>query len=694
MSLTKKSKIMTAVGIVGLLMLFFSSAMFIKGSIDMEKFAQKKFTSIILAQEARATSIGLTANVRAFVNTGDPEYEKAYWDLEKIRKGELPRPSNAAIEPSKKISMEHLLSTSGFTEEENAVLYRSVELSRTLMAPEIRAINATKGIFINENGNYTIKSNPDKTLAQQLVFGRKYDAAATEIMAMSHKFVGMVIERINRESIEVKQTMASATIALCISLFVVAAIILTFMWMLIHKIIRPVRDCADFAMSVAAGNPLNDDDVADNDKKDRNEISALFDSVHQMAWYLKDRIEHAELKTKEALKARTEMELADVELWKLHAVAEAKNIFFASMSHEIRTPINAIMGLSDLLLRSSLTDTQVKHMRDIRSSSVALYKIINDILDTAKMELGKLELVKVDYNLMELVDNISSVTHVLAREKNIKFSCEKGCDLPQCLYGDPDRLRQVLLNLLSNAVKYTFEGEILLKISADNQDLTFQVCDSGIGITDEALPYLFDAYTRAEEKYKKGIAGTGLGLYITKILVEMMDGAIYVETKHGVGSVFKVVIPYSEGNCDAINIDIQTPSACIWDATVLVFDDNEINLNVAIALLEYLGVNCDTASSGKSSLAMVRNKKYDLIFMDHMMPDMDGIDTTLAIRDLGDWYAEVPIIAFTANAIHEAREMMLASGMNDFLSKPIDIAMLRVMLEKWLPPEKKKVSSS
>lgn len=694
MTLTKKSQIMTAIGIVGLLVLLIASVLYINGSIAMDEFSKKKFVSILLAQEARATSIGLTANVRAFANTGDPAYEKAYWDLEKIRRGELPRPRDAAIEPGKKVPMDYLLSHSGFSEEEYRVLYKSVELSRTLMSPEIRAINAVKGIFLDKNGLYTVKGQPDMKLAQHLLFGREYDAASTEIMTMSNEFVSMVVDRINQESVNIKKTMLRATIALCISLLVITLIILTWAWMLLYQIIRPIIDCSDFAVSIVAGNPINPHTSGPSVYK-ANEINVLSDSVHRMAWYLRDRIEHAELKTREALAAKAAADLVDVELWKMHAISEAKNIFFASMSHEIRTPINAITGLSDLLLRGELNDIQRAHMKDIRSSSESLYKIINDILDSAKMELGKLELVLADYNFIELLDNVCSVANVLASEKGLKFIFEKNIDLPVCLYGDGDRVKQILLNLLSNAVKYTQEGTISLRVDSENGSLIFEVSDTGVGISEEVLPYLFNAFAQADRKKNRGIVGTGLGLYITKELIEMMDGDISIKTSIGNGSIFRISIPLVLGNENGLNAaSIDSVIECTWNAQVLVVDDNEINLNVASALLEYLGIEPETATSGEDAIKMVTNKSYDLIFMDHMMPGMDGVETTVAMRDMGGWLMEVPVIALTANATPDARDMLLDSGMNDFLSKPIDISMLRTMLDKWLPVEKKTITRS
>lgn len=683
MSLTRKSKIMAVACILGLILLVFASWSVLKGTYEMQEFSKKKFDSILLAQEVRATSIGLTASVRAYVNTGDSAYETAYWNYERIRAGELERPENSQVEPGKKIPIELLLQKSGFTEEEQRLLRESVAMSRKLIKTEEMAINAIKGLFLDSNDNYTIRNLPDKQFAQSLLFGPKYEAVVGQIMDYTYEFINVVTERINKESYDVQESMKLASATLVVGVTIITLIVLGWVLLILFHIIRPINDCANFAQVVAAGE-LDATYPSETTTSKENEIYILVNSIRLMIDSLKYRIKLAEQKTDEAIMARAEADLADMEKRKINSISEAKNIFFASMSHEIRTPINAISGLSDLLLRGELDDTQRKHMRDIRSSAVALYKTINDILDSAKMEMGKLELINCDYNFLELLDNVSSVSGVLAREKGLNFICKKESDLPLCLYGDGDRMRQIMLNLLSNAVKYTREGTICLMVSYTNENLIFEVSDTGIGIKNEVLPCLFNAFSQAGEKKNKGIVGTGLGLYITKVLVELMNGEISVKTVYGEGSVFRVELPVKIGNADAIHAADESSSSCSWDASVLIVDDNDINLNVATALLEFFGIEPDTVTSGEGSLRMLHEKTYDLIFMDHMMPGMDGVDTTIAIRAMGGWCAEVPVIALTANATPEAKDLLMASGMNDFLSKPIDIAMLRAMLKKWL----------
>ena len=689
MSLTQKSKIMAVFCVLALIFLMAASWAVIKGTAAMQDFSKKKFDSILLAQEVRATSAGLTASVRAYVNTGDPDYETAYWDYERIRAGELERPVNSPVAPGKKIPIEALFEKSEFTEKEQELLKKSVFISRELIKTEEKAIYAVKGIFQDRNGYYTIIARPDKEYAKSLLFGSEYEAVVSQIMGYSYEFIRVVTERLNNESLEISRSMELASITLAVGVTAVTLIVLAWVLMILFHVIRPINDCAVFARTVAAGD-LNTSYSGRDVSARTDEIHMLVGSIRLMIDSLKDRINVAEEKMAEAQQARAEAELADMEQRKLQSLSDAKNIYFASMSHEIRTPINAISGLSDLLLRDNLTEVQRKHMKDIRSSTVSLNRIISDILDSAKMEMGKLELTLYDYNFLELVDNVSSVTGVLAREKGLNFICKKESGLPLCLYGDGDRVRQIMLNLLSNAVKYTKEGTVCLKVSAPNNSLVFEISDTGIGIKDEVLPHLFYAFIQAGEKKNKGIVGTGLGLYIVKVLVELMHGNISVKTAYGEGSVFKVTLPLKLGDEKALEASADSELTYTWDASVLVVDDNEINLNVAMALLEFLGIEPEVAISGEESLRMLREKTYDLIFMDHMMPGMDGAQTTVAIRAMGGWRADVPIIALTANATGEARDMLLTSGMNDFLSKPIDISMLRAMLDKWLPSESKK----
>ncbi|MDL2253573.1 response regulator [Ruminococcaceae bacterium OttesenSCG-928-I18] len=384
----------------------------------------------------------------------------------------------------------------------------------------------------------------------------------------------------------------------------------------------------------------------------------------------------------------TEILLAQKEAERANA---AKSDFLATVSHEIRTPMNAIMGVSAMLKSTGLDDKQHEYLQNIQDSSHILLNLINDILDFSKIEAGRLEIAPVYFRTESLLQHLQSMFTLMFDQKKLNFACIFDSNLPVVVYGDDKRIRQVLTNILNNALKYTEKGDVTFKVYAEEEGwITFEVSDTGIGIRQEAILKLFSAFERLDTMRNRGIVGTGLGLAITHRLCELMDGSIGVESEYGVGSTFTVRLPLPAGSEADLppeerraSIQFVAPAA-----RVLVVDDIKINLEITAYMLDGYEIQSELAINGVQAEEMARNTAYDLILMDHMMPEMDGVEATIAIRASEGKSKEAPIIALTANAVSGAMEHFLENGFNGFLSKPIDDVALSECLLKWLPADK------
>jgi signal transduction histidine kinase len=384
------------------------------------------------------------------------------------------------------------------------------------------------------------------------------------------------------------------------------------------------------------------------------------------------------------------------------AANSAKSRFLANMSHDIRTPMNGVIGMAHLLLETRLGAEQQHYAEIIATSGEALLTLINDILDLSKIEAGKLVLEEVDFDLSAVVEGVNEMLAVMAQRQGIELTAQIDPSTPTALRGDPGRLRQVLVNLAGNAVKFTAQGEVRVAVSVEAGDeqrvtLRFAVVDTGIGIPANKLAEIFKPFNQLESASRRGYGGTGLGLAICKQLVELMGGQIGVSSCAGSGSTFWFTAPFQRSSASAL-AEHQAPCAADAPAVspppsantsrILLAEDNAVNQKVALAMLKKLGYSADVVVNGQQAIDALRSQPYDLVLMDCEMPDMDGFAATRQIRRgaAGPQAAATPIVAVTANAILGDRERCVAAGMNDYLSKPIHMAALTTMLDRWLAP--------
>jgi signal transduction histidine kinase/CheY-like chemotaxis protein len=381
----------------------------------------------------------------------------------------------------------------------------------------------------------------------------------------------------------------------------------------------------------------------------------------------------------------------------------SKSFFLAKMSHEIRTPMNAIIGLSELAQREFGKPKALEYISGIKNAGAGLLAIINEILDLSKIEFGNLFITPANYQIASLLNDALTIIRIKLAETPLKLVVNISPDIPSVMLGDAGRIKQIILNLLSNALKYTEQGFIIFSASCLNVGenairLTFVVEDSGIGIKSEDLPKLFREFTRLNDKHNITIEGTGLGLIIARNLCRLMGGDITAESEYGRGSVFTAAITQQVADWNpmgdlteaaAKKEEQQSITFTAPEAKILIVDDFPSNILVAEGLLSPYGMQISTCLNGLDAVKLVKERPFDLVLMDHMMPEMDGVEALHAIRDLGaDRFQTMPIIVVTANAVTGMKELFLKSGFNDFLSKPIDVNKFDAMLEKWIPKEK------
>ena len=415
----------------------------------------------------------------------------------------------------------------------------------------------------------------------------------------------------------------------------------------------------------------------------------------------------------EALKISEQQKEYEAELLKLEKSAadsanKAKGDFLAQMSHEIRTPINAVLGMNEMILRESEDESILDYSRNIQTAGKTLLSLINSILDFSKIEDGKMEIIPARYDTVSLINNLKHSVSERAKSKGLAFAVHADPELPAMLVGDDVRITQVIVNLLTNAVKYTEQGSVTLDIGCTERTeqeitLTVAVRDTGIGIREEDMEKLFESFSRLDETRNRNIEGTGLGMAIVTKLLALMHSELKVESVYGEGSVFSFALRQEIADSRPIGTELERRADPAHrksaeyphfpGARILVTDDNDMNLKVAKNLFKLFGIEPDLASSGAETIGLMRKNVYRLVFLDHMMPKMDGIETLAALREHDLIPDSTAVIALTANAVIGAKEKYLDAGFDDYLSKPINLEALEEKLLKYLARNADKASA-
>ena len=652
------------IGVIGLLLLIMTwaslSVLAVRAERVRARSGDQLVSSLRLAEQLRRSSDDLTRMARLYVSTGDGKYRDYFLRILSIRNGSQPRPADYGgvywdrvlsgetslladdeAGDGERVALRGLMQRMGFTKEEFALLAEAEDNSNDLVQLEDTAMNAVVGRFQDEQGEFTINGPPDLEMARSIMFGARYHDAKEKILEPIYRFNREIEGRLRGE------IKASHLHSLRLANWQVLVALLTSVAMLVGLfhlrtvVLEPLKQLTRDADALRHQHYSTRVQILRDD-----EIGELGRTFNGMAEAISEDIENREQVAVELRKARDGAEQA----------ARTKSEFLANMSHEIRTPMNGIMGMSELLLDTELTESQREYAGLIDLSAQSLLTVINDILDFSKIEAGKMTLDFHEFDLRDCIGDTLQTLGFRAADKGLELAYQVESNVPDCLIGDLGRVRQVLINLVSNAIKFTSMGEVVVDVQLESQtkdqaSLHFLVRDTGIGISPEKQEAVFESFVQAESSTTRGYGGMGLGLTISQSLIELMKGRIWVESVLDEGSTFHFTALFDIGSERPDNLPSSLET--LHSLPVLVVDDNETNRKILRQMLLNWEMAPQTAAGGHEALEMLAagvksDARFELVILDVMMPEMDGLEVA---RQIASTYGDdVPGILVLSSA--------------------------------------------
>ena len=651
-------------------------------SIKKLQFAYElQHKSFILADQLRQSSDDLTRMARTYVITANKKFEDQFHTVLDIRNGKVKRPTNYnriywdfltldgddAILNGEQKSLRQLMKESGFPKEELELLYESAKQSDDLTHLETKAMNAVKGIFVDEKGQYSRIGKPDLKLAAQIMHSNEYHKAKIDIMKPIDAFYKAFEKRTKKFVFEANEKVKKLESMASIAIFILIVLVLFSFFILLSRIVYPLETLKNTMLQLS--------------KNDMNTTIPL----HQYNDEVGDMIGSVEVFKKNGLRLIQKEEKLKNAIKDAKFANNSKSIFLANMSHELRTPLNAILGFTSLLEKSENINTQEKeNVSIIKNSGNHLLSIINEILELSKIEVGKIEITNNDFDLYAMIEEIKLMFISRFEAKKLDFFIDIDFTVPRYIQSDQQRLKQILINLFGNALKFTQKGYVKGTIKCKYNQLYFIVEDTGLGISLDNQKKIFKPFEQINSsKFTKN--GTGLGLAITKELISLLGGRITLKSELDKGSFFSFNIRFKPSQTihidNKIEKDIPLKNEEL-SLTILVVDDIQENRNLLVQILKQYNIQSIEARDGKEALEVLNTNTIDLVFMDIIMPNLNGYET-IKIMKKNDKLKSIPIVVISANVFEEDKKKALDLGIDSFLAKPINDKSVIILVRKY-----------